>query len=127
MGVVYAATLRTTRMQAVVAAIDAGGAAGSLEILTSGSTVLAQLPLSYPCGVVSGDTLTFGAISSDTSANTSGTAALARFKDSAGNIIISNLTVGVSGSNINLNSTSITSGQVVGITLAVLSHNTSGV
>lgn len=129
MAVVYAAALRTTRMGAVVTAIDAGSGAGKLKIGTSAmGTVLATLTLADPCGTVSGDVLTFDFDPdiSDTSADNSGTAAAATITDSDDNVIVSGLTVGTSGTNIVLDSTSITAGQTVTITAGTLTHNTAG-
>jgi hypothetical protein len=128
MGVIYASALRTTRMNDVKTAIDAGSGPGTLEIGTTAmGTVLAVLTLSDPCGTVSGDTLTFSAITQDSSADNTGTAAAARIKDSTGAIVISGLTVGTSGTDIILSSTAITSGQVVPMTSAMIVHNISGV
>jgi hypothetical protein len=110
-------------MNSVLTAIDAGGSAGSLEIGTSAmGTVLAVLPLSHPAGTVSADVLTFSSITSDSSADATGTAAAARIKDSAGNVVVSGLTVGTSGSNINLNTTSVVSGDNVAISSATITH-----
>ena len=124
MAVVYHATLKNTRMNDVKTFIDSGGSAGSLEIGTAGmATVLAVLPLSYPCGTVSGDTLTLSAITSDSSADNSGTAAEARIKKSDGTVAISGLTAGVGGSyNVNLNSASITAGGQVSVSSGSLTH-----
>src|SRR3954464_4753569 len=119
MGVIYAAALRTTRMNDVKTAIDAGSGAATIEIGTSAmGTVLATITLTDPCGSVSGDVLTLTMPHSDTSADASGTAAAARIKDSDGNIVISGLTVGTSGTNVVLDSTSITAGQTVTMTAA---------
>lgn len=128
MGVIYAAALRTTRMNAVVSAIDAGASFGKMKIRDSGNTVLATLILEDPCGSVSGDVLTFDFAPdiSDTSADASGTAANAIITDSDDNIIISGLTVGTSGTNVILDSVSITAGQTVTITAGTITHNTSG-
>src|SRR5688500_12297766 len=104
-------------MNEVKDAIDGGSGAGQIVIGTASmASTLAELTLSDPCGSVSGDVLTFSAITSDTSANNTGTAAAAIIKDSAGNTVVSGLTVGTSGANINLNSVSITSGQTVSLT-----------
>lgn len=130
MGVVYAASLRTTRMQAVLDAINAGAGPGTIEIGTAAmGTVLATIPLEDPAGAVSGDVLTFdfSPAVADTAADATGTAAAARVKDSNGNIVISGLTVGLSASNIILDSVSITAGQTVQLTSGTLTHNTSGV
>lgn len=127
MGVIYRSSLRTTRMNSVKTDIDSGGAAGKIIIQSAATVTLAVLPLSFPCGTVSGDVLTFSAITSDTSADATGTATKAEIQTSAGTAVVTGLTVGTSGANINMNSTSITAGQQVDITSASITHNTSGV
>lgn len=124
MSVVYATTLKTTRLNAVVTAIDAGSAAGKLKIRNSSNTVLATLTLADPCGTVSGDTLTFDFDPdiSDSSADATGTAENAIITDSDDNVIVSGLTVGTSSTNVVLDSTSITAGQVVTITTGTITH-----
>lgn len=127
MGVIYLASLRTTRMTAVWTAVDAGSGPGVLEIGTAAmGTVLATIALTDPSGSVTGDVYTLTMPHSDTSADNSGTAAAARIKDSAGNVVVSGLTVGTSATNIVLDSVSITAGQTVTITAATITHNTSG-
>ena len=130
MAVIYNATLRTARMNLVKDAIDAAATAGTLEIGTTAmASVLAVLTLADPCGSVSGDVLTFDTDPpiEDPSANATGTAAEARVKDGDGTVVISGLTVGESSANIIIASTSITSGQLVQIVSATITHNTSGI
>lgn len=127
MAVTYATALKTTRLQAVVAAIDAGSGPGSIEIGTAGmASVLATIPLADPCGAVSGDVLTFDFDPDveDSAADAGGTAAAARVKDSTGAIVISGLTVGAvgSGSNIELSSVTIEAGQPVRLTAGTITH-----
>lgn len=124
MAVNYSSGLKDTRMTAVRDAIDAGAGAGYLEICTASyALVLATITLADPSGTISGGVLTFsGTPLSDTSADNTGTAAVARIKDSNGNIIVSGLTVGTSGTDIVLNSTSITAGQQVTLNSATLTH-----
>lgn len=125
MAVTYATSVKTARMQAVADAIDAGASAGTLEIGTSAmGTVLAVFQLVEPCGTVSGAVLTldFDPDISDTSANATGTAAAAQIKDGNGTAIITGLTVGTSGADIILDSTSITSGQTVTLSTGTLTH-----
>jgi hypothetical protein len=84
---------------------------------------LAEITLNDPSGTSSGGVLTFsGFPKSDTSANNSGTAAAARIRDSNGVDIITGLSVGITASDINLDSVSITSGQTVTITSATITH-----
>lgn len=123
MPVNYSTTVKNTRMTAVRDAIDAGASAGVLEIgTTSMASVLASITLADPCGSVSGGVLTFTMPQSDTSADATGTAAEARIKDSSGTVIISGLTVGTSGSNINLSSLAVTAGDTVTLSSATITH-----
>jgi hypothetical protein len=123
MAVDYRTTLKTTRMNAVLADIDSGAGAGYIEICSAGyAAVLATITLADPCGTVTTDTLTLTMPQSDVSADNTGTAAVARIKESTGTTIVNNLTVGTSGANINLNSLSITSGGTVTLTAGTLVH-----
>lgn len=122
MAVIYAAAVRTARLQAVVDAIDAGSA-GKLKLYTSGDSLLATFTLADPCATVSGDTLTFD-FDPDISATASGTGAAAKatITTSADAVIVSGLTVGTSGADIIVDSTSITSGQTVTLTTGTITH-----
>lgn len=126
MSVLYNSTLRGTRMQSVLDAIDANASPATLEICTSAyASVLATITLADPSFTRSGDVLTMAGVpKSDTSADNTGTAAIARIKDGGGTVIVQGLTVGTSGTDIVLNSTSITSGQQVSITSGTLTHAT---
>lgn len=124
MAVTYSTAVKTARMTAVRDQIDAGSGAGVLQIGTTGmGTVLADITLNDPSGTISGAVLTLsGFPKSDTSANASGTAAAARIRDSSGTDVITGLTVGTTGSDINLDSVSITAGQTVTINSATITH-----
>lgn len=127
MAVTYTTAVKDARMTAVRDAIDGGGAAGRLEICTTAyGSILATVTLGYSgasTGTVSSAVLTLaGFPRSDTSADNTGTAAVARIRTSAGTDIITGLTVGTSGSDINLDSTSITAGQTVTISSATITH-----
>lgn len=122
MSVVYNATLKNTRLTDVVAAIDAGGA-GYLELGTAGmASVLVTFPFSATCGTVTSGILTFSGTPWTEDAANSGTAAAAEVFSGAGTLIISGLTVGTSGSDINLSSTSIVATQPVTLTAASITH-----
>ena len=71
--------------------IDAGVSAGSIKIRDASDVLLAQIPLSDPCGTVNGTTgqLTFSIAGPDSSADATGTAAYAEFCDSAGTVHLS--------------------------------------
>lgn len=125
MSVTYPNVVKVARMQAVLDLINTGGA-GSIEIGTAGmAVILAQIPLDAAAGSVAGaGVLTFDTTPAltDPSANASGTAAAAVIKNGAGTTIISGLTVGTSGSDINLITTTIVATQPVTITSATLTH-----
>lgn len=127
MTVTYSAAVKTALMTAVRDQIDAGGAAGKLEICSVAyASVLATITLGYSgatTGTVSGSVLTLaGFPRSDTSADATGTAAVARIRTSANVDVITGLTVGLSGSDVNLDSLSITAGQTVTINSATFTH-----
>ena len=134
MAVVYAATLKTNRMQLVpdligtkVAAASTGtSTAGQLVIGTSalsgGTGVLATIALSTTPGTVTGSVFTLSGVPLSVSASASGTAALAELRNNAGTTVVSGLTVGTSATDIILNSTTITSGQTVTITAGTITH-----
>jgi len=122
MSVVYNTPLKNTRLTDVVNAIDTGGA-GYIEIGTAGmASVLVTLPFHNPCGSVSGGVLSFLGTPFTADAANSGVAAAAAVYDGAGLLIISGLTVGTSGSDINLSSTSIVASQPVTLTAATITH-----
>jgi hypothetical protein len=123
MSVSYANALKDTRMNAVVTAIDAQSGVGYLEIGTSGmAALLVTINFQKPSFTEASQAITMAGAPKSGVATGTGTAASARIKDSAGTVQVSGLTVGTSGSDINLNSTSITSGQTVTLTSAVITH-----
>lgn len=124
MAVTYSTVTKTAMMQAVADKIDGGSGAGKLKIGTSGmGTVLATIPLSDPCGTVTNGVLTLTTPATDSSADATGTAAAAIITDSADTTVISGLTVGTSGTDITLPTTSITSGVSVSITSATITKS----
>lgn len=81
----------------------------------SGNTLLAELTFSNPAfGAASAGVATASAITSDTSADATGTATFFRAVQGAGTAVIQG-SVGTSGSDMNLSSTSITSGGTVSV------------
>jgi hypothetical protein len=80
------------------------------------TTLLAELALSATAaGAASSGVLTLNAITQDSSANATGTATWFRIVTSGGTFVIDG-SVGTSGSDLNLTTTSIVSGQPVSIT-----------
>lgn len=123
MAVTYTTAVKEARMTAVRDAIDGGVGAGYLEIGTAAmAAVLATITLTDPCGSATGAVLTLTMPHSDTSADGTGTAAAARIRTSAATDVITGLTVGTSGTDIILDSVSITTGQTVTITAATITH-----
>jgi hypothetical protein len=121
MAVTYPAALKNTRLDAVTTAI---GASGKLEIGTTGmASILATIALANPAapGAAAG-VLTLTMPQSDTSADNSGTAAAARIRTGADADVVTGLTVGTSGTDIILDSVSITAGQTVTISSATITH-----
>jgi len=119
MAVTYAAAVKTARITATRDEV----ADGTLEIGTAGmATVLATFGLSATGGTISGDTWTLVFDNSTVSAGNTGTAAAAQIKDSVGTAVITGLTVSTSGADINLDNTSINSGQDVTLSSATIQH-----
>ena len=122
MSVTYTTAVKNARLDAVVSQI--GTAPGVLEIGTTGmGTILATITLNATAGTSSSGVLTFSGFPKNATAAATGTAAAARIRTATGGTdIVTGLTVGLSASDINLNSTSITSGQTVTITSATITH-----
>jgi hypothetical protein len=139
MAVNYTAALKTARMQSVcdlVGSKTLGAATGSFTAgqivigtasLSGATGVLATIPMKTTPGSVSGNVFTIDCTGGGLTANASGagtqTAAKAELRNNAGTMICDGLTVGTSGTDVILNSTSITNGQAVTITAATLTHS----
>lgn len=125
----YTDTVRNAKLQAVADAIDGGAGAGLLRIYDgtqpadadtaiSGPTLLAELTFSSPPEAsVSGGVLTFDTITQDSSANASGTAAWFAAVTSTGTRVVDgDISTSAAGTgDLQLDSTSITSGQAVSV------------
>lgn len=129
---------KTAMLNQLKAAIDAGGAAGTLKIYSGtapatpetapagGNVLLGTLTLSYnPCASITGSNathkLTFGAITQDAMADNNGVAAWARISDSAGNAIVdldASVTGGTGG--IQLNTLNIVKDGPIQVTLCTI-------
>lgn len=122
-------------MNAFDTAVDAGTAAviniydGSVpadaDASLSSNNILAQLTCSGTAFAPATDNnpgakVTAAAISSDTSADSSGTASFFRILTQAGGTVIAQGTVGVGTFDLALNTTAITSGSTVSITAATV-------
>lgn len=127
----FTAALQNAILDEITAALDAGAGAGKVRIYNgtrpadadtavSGQTLLAELTLSDPsAAAASGGVWTANSITGDATADATGTASWFRALDSNNNAVLDG-DVGTSGSDLNLNSTSITAGGTVDITSWVL-------
>lgn len=108
--------IRNKHADAYADELDVGttDASGDLQIWTAGfGTLLAELTFSNPAGgAASAGTVTFNAVTKDSSANASGTAAVARWRDRDNGTCFEG-TVGTSGADIILNTVTITAGDDV--------------
>ena len=124
MAVNYSATTKSTRMSAVISAIDGNASPATLEIGTTGmAALLCSITLAKPSFSESGGVITMLGVPKSGVASGSGTAAAARIKDGGSTQIVTGLTVGTSGSDINLNSTAISSGQTVTVSSGTITHS----
>jgi len=131
MAVAYSTTVRNNRLTQIANAVDGGTGAGILTIYdgtrpaTGGTATnaLSQHTMSDPAfGTPSSGSMTANAIGSAT-ASATGTATWARITDSAGTFVC-DMDVGATGSGaeLELDSTSITSGQTVNINSLVINE-----
>lgn len=104
--------------------LDAGSGPGTAKIYSgtmpatpetaATGTLLAELVLAKPCGVVADKKLTFSAITQDLEANNTGVASHVRLADSDGNVIIDGDVSGTGGTGVlRLNTTTIAAGGPV--------------
>lgn len=127
LGIVTAA--RNDMATALLAKIDAGAGPGRLQIYSgtrpatggAATTLLAELTLSDPAGTVANGELTFSAVTADNQANATGVATWARIVDSTGAFVVdASVTVTGGGGDVEINSTSISIGQQVICTSAMI-------
>ena len=110
---------RNGMANSIVDLLDSGttNSTGRLRIYTSGfSTQLAELNFSNPAfGAAASGVATASAITDDSSADATGTAAVCRCVDRDAATVWEG-TVGTSGADLNLNTVAITSGDTVSVT-----------
>jgi hypothetical protein len=124
MSVSYAATLKATRMQAVIAAIDANAAAAKLEIGTSGmATLLASITLAKPSFTEANGVITMAGVPLSGVAAAMGQALSAQIKDGGGNIVVSGLLVSEISGDVILSDADIVQGETVTISSAMITHS----
>jgi hypothetical protein len=120
MALTHVTAIRNGLADLVVDAIDVGSgvAAGYIEISTAAfATLLATLPFSNPAfGAATGGVATANAITSDTDADNTGTAAVFKLKDrDAIEVLQGTVTATGGGGDIQLSSVSIVAGDTVSI------------
>lgn len=114
-------TLRSARATAIV---TEAGANAQIKLYTAAyATLLGTLTCAATLGTVLNGVLTFNAIANDTSADATGTFALARlFKSDGTTMVMEGLTVGTSGTNIVVNAAASTLGAVISMSSAVITE-----
>ena len=135
MAVRLAVALANDLANAIDDDVNAGAGAGTIKIYTgsqpatgdtaASGTLLATFTLSDPAfGAASGGTITLAGTPLTVAASNTGTAGWFRIQDSSSNNVLDG-SVGTSGNQINLNTTSITSGVNVTITSGTITMPTS--
>lgn len=124
MPVTYNAALKSSRMAAVITALDAHANPAYIEIGTAGmAAVLVTITLADPSFTESAGVITMAGAPKSGVATGTGTAAAARFRTGGAVDVVTGLTVAApTGGDINLNSTSITTGQTVTLSSAQITH-----
>jgi hypothetical protein len=116
--------LRNNRLDQITTALGAspllriydGSVPANVGTALGAQVLLAELTMSAtPFPAASGGVLTANAITQDSSANATGTATFFRLTTSGGTAVVQG-TVGTSGADLNLNTTSIVSGGPVQVT-----------
>lgn len=123
-------TIRTAQAELVRTAFDAAATPGKFKFYTGTTpatgaaitteTLLGTLVMSYPCApAASAGAFTFSAITSDNSADASGTIGWARGTD-GGDAFVADFTVGIAGSgaDIIVNSTTVVAGGTISMSSA---------
>jgi hypothetical protein len=124
MSVIYNPTLKSTRMASVITALDAHASPAYIEIGTASmAATLVTITLGDPSFSESAGVITIVGAPKSATATGTGTAAAARIRTGGAVDVVTGLTVAApSGADINLNSTSITTGQTVTLTAATITH-----
>lgn len=121
----YSTTLRNATVDAITTAAGAsallriynGTPPANVGTALSGNTLLAELTCNSTFAPsASSGVLTLNSITSDSSADATGTASFFRIYKSDGTTAVLQGTVGTSGEDLNLNTTSIVSGAQVAVT-----------
>lgn len=124
MPVDYSTTVLTQRLQVVANAIDAGASNGFMRLLDIGGSIVSSFQLSRPCATVTNGVMSFNGLSLIDPAAVGGTPTTARCEDSAGNVVIHDLSVDSATPDITISPyVTILAGQTVAITAATITGN----
>jgi hypothetical protein len=119
-----ATTVRNSMIDSFVDAIDAGSSdtTGDIQIYTASSAVLlSSLTFSNPAfGAATNGSATAGTIADDKNCAASGTAAIGLIRD-RDNTLLARFSIGTSGEDLNLNTTTIAAGDTLQITSMTIS------
>lgn len=121
----YAAALKSTRMKAVITAVDdaVNLKAGVIELWNGPSdTLLATVTLNVPSFTESGGVITMSGTPKTATAVADGRAALALIKNGDGTLVVDQLSVGIYATNIILDTMTIVTGQTVTLSRGTITH-----
>lgn len=104
--------------------IDAGLAAGSIELQDASNTALITVPLEYPCGTVGVDGKLNFTPTEDAASTATGTIAKAVFKDSTGaTVFTSNVSLKTGDAFVRLDSLVVSEiGQIVRLSVGEMTY-----
>lgn len=120
MAVSLASALRNTRADAIT---TFAGNGAKLRLYTAGAVQIVELVCGSPLApAASGGVLTLNAITTGTATDTGTATNASLYKSDGTTLVMSGLTVGTSGSNINLSSTTISTGDSVAISSASITE-----
>ena len=110
-------------MNLVKDAIDAGPAAGKVNIYTAAyALLLVSITLADPASSVTGAVLTLLGMPKSGTGVGAGNAAIARILDSTDTMVAEDLTVGTVGTNIIIDNVNIAVSQTVNLTAGTITH-----
>ena len=110
-------------MAAVITAIDAHASPAYIEIGTAAmAATLVTITLDDPSFTESGGVITMAGAPKSGIATGAGTAAAARIRTGGAADVVTGLTVGTAGADINLSSTAILVGQTCTISAGTITH-----
>jgi hypothetical protein len=121
MAVNYSLAVANARLNQVGTALNVSGG-GDLILMTAAAADLCSIPLETVIGAAVTRVLTVIATAKQGTAGAAGTATQARLVDGAGLSVATGLTVGLTGSDVNLNDNVIANGSIVTINSGTITH-----